>query len=182
MTNRYAQMNCYVLAGGRSNIRDDFKVDGELTRLEKGFRRYAAVFEKVCLVLKKQQAREGYLNYPHVCDSHPEHAAVAGLVAALRDADSEAVFIGSADIADFPLELVVRLMRSYRGEPFLGYQDARSSQGRYQPWFGIYRREFAARLEGVLDGREPDIAHLLAREGRFLPVPNHAAAGSLCMN
>ncbi|MCP4686072.1 MAG: hypothetical protein GY867_11605, partial [bacterium] len=75
MDNRFAEMDCFVLAGGRSNPGEDFQPAGDLTRIEKGYRRYAAVFEKVKLVLKKDQATERYLNYPHICDNASDRSA-----------------------------------------------------------------------------------------------------------
>jgi hypothetical protein len=58
MANRFTQMDCFILAGGPHNPTKDFEPEGDLTRLENGYRRYAAIFEKVRLVLKPEQATE----------------------------------------------------------------------------------------------------------------------------
>jgi len=172
MKNRFAEMDCFVLAGGKSNESEDFQRVGELTRLEKGYRRYAAVFEKVKLVLKKDQATERYLNYPHICDEVSDRDAVIGIKAALEQSDSEAVFIGSSDIVDFPLELAAELVKSYNGELFLGYRDDSGEADSYQPLFGI----FSKRLAGHLDSNGftlKELSQLLSREGRLVPLPEH---------
>ncbi len=168
--NRFQTMDCFVLAGGKENRERDFQSDGELTRLERGYRRYAAVFERVTLVLKKEQASGHYLNYPHVCDETSDHGALHGIEAALRGADSDAIFIGSSEITDFPLELLVELVKNYQGEAFLGYQDSR--QGTAQPLFGIYNKKLAARLNESGTSDMSELTHLLAREGRLLPLPD----------
>lgn len=177
MQNRFREMDCFVLAGGKSNQERDFQPDGELTRLERGYRRYAAVFEKVTLVLKKDQARERYLNYPHVCDETTEHGAVHGIEEALRRSGSDAVFIGSSEITDFPLALVVDLVRNYQGESFLGYQS--DQQGAAQPLFGIYSKKLVEMLNEAKGADMTELMHLLARHGKLLPLPDPTMAEQL---
>ena len=120
---------------------------GEVTRLEKSFRSYAAVFDRVKLVIKKDQAREKYLNYPHICDELAQNDSGAGVTAALKDADSEAVFIGASDINDFPLALLVKLIKNYNGESFMGYVD---KTDKHQPLFGIYNKNIVEKLNNKL--------------------------------
>ncbi len=166
--NRFAEMDCFVLAGGRSNEAQDFLTEGGLPRLEKSYRRYATIFEKVRLVLKPGQARERYLNYPHICDEDSRRGVEVGIMAALRQSRSEALFIGSSDIVDFPLELAVDLVRKYDGELFLGYCDD-SSDSR-QPLFGIFSKKLLGRLREA--GRAGlELSGLLDREGKLLPLP-----------
>jgi molybdopterin-guanine dinucleotide biosynthesis protein A len=169
MENRFAEMDCFVLAGGKSNATEDFEPIGDLTRLEKGYRQYAAVFEKVRLVLKKEQATERYLNYPHVCDTRSEVSPMVGLQTALEQADSEAVFIGSSEIVDFPLELAVELVKSYDGEMFLGYYDA-SKPGNRQPLFGIFSKKLISHLSGV-GSRSVELSEILEQQGKLIPLP-----------
>ncbi len=173
--NRFTQMDCFVLAGGKSNAAEDFQREGDYTRIEKGYRRYAAVFEKVTLVLKEEQATERYLNYPHICDDEPTHGAVAGIRAALSKSDSEAVFIGSTDITEFPLELAVDLVRRYDGEMFLGYNDHQKGPDTVQPLFGIYSKKLAARLLKAGQSTE-ELAELIRDEGRLMPLPGDTPA------
>ncbi|UCC43772.1 MAG: NTP transferase domain-containing protein [Candidatus Zixiibacteriota bacterium] len=171
MTEKFARMNCYVLAGGENHSKEHFRVDGELTRLEKSYRRYAAVFEKVSLVLKRSQAKERYLNYPHLCDPSDKMSVAGAVAAALERADSEAVFIGSADFVDFPLELAARLVREYDGESFLGYADADSPQNLHQPLFGIYHKKLAGHLLDKVATTGDGLASLLSRVGKLVPLP-----------
>jgi len=178
MENRFAEMDCFVLAGGRSNPSEDFEPVGELTRLEKGYRRYAAIFEKVRLVLKKDQATERYLNYPHICDDASDRGAVIGIKAALEQSDSEAVFIGSSDIVDFPLELAAALVKSYDGELFLGYRDDSGQSGRHQPLFGVFSKRLASHMETVGLSLQ-EFSKMLGREGRLIPLPSEVPAGQL---
>ncbi len=170
-------MDCFVLAGGKRNPSEDFEPAGDLTRLEKGFRRYAAVFENVRLVLKKEQATERYLNYPHVCDARSESGPVVGVETALDQARSEAVFIGSSEVTDFPLELVVDLVKKYDGELFLGYYDATRPEDQ-QPVFGVFSKNLLNRLSGI--GLKPEeLSELLGREGTLMPMPPEVSAGRL---
>lgn len=175
MTTTFREMPCFLLAGGKSNSFEDFQADGDLTRLERTYRRYAALFERVWLVLKRDQAKERYLNYPHVCDDSAEHRPIAGLTAALKQANADAAFVGSTDAADFPLELIVDLVRNYQGEMFLGY---RSKDGR-QPLFGICSSKLAVRLEALTDQTRESLQALLASEGRLLPLPEGVDAARL---
>ena len=168
MPERFKQMNCYILAGGEKKSERDFASSGDLTHLEKGYRRYAAIFEKVKLVIKKTQAKEHYLNYPHICDHTEQGGAAVGLETALKDSGSDAVFIGSSDLVDFPLELPVNLIKNYDGETFLGY---RLSKGKElsQPLFAIYSksrlREHIERNRGKINFAD------LVSGGRLLPLP-----------
>lgn len=174
MTNRFAEMDCFVLAGGPHNPSKDFEPVGELTRLERGYRKYASVFEKVKLVLKKEQATERYLNYPHVCDAVDESSAVIGVATALDQAESEAVFIGSSEITDFPLDLIVDLVDRYDGELFLGYGDD-SQTSRRLPLFGVFSTRLLAHLDqNDLQGSK--FMELLDREGRLMPLPSEVSA------
>ena len=175
-------MTCFILAGGKDNGRKDFtSVDG-LPRLEKGYRRYAAVFEKVKLVLKAEQAREKYLNYPYVCDDEPDHNVLAGVRTALNSAGTEAVFIGSSEIIDFPLELLVNLVRNYRGESYLGYCRDDGDAGSSQPLFGIYNKRLAPKLTEALREGAANLASVLRKEGRMIPLPSDVSADLLGIN
>ena len=179
MANRFAEMDCFVLAGGPRNPGRDFEPVGELTRLEKGYRKYASVFEKVKLVLKEKQATERYLNYPHVCDSQEGSGAAVGVATALDQAESEAVFIGSSEITDFPLGLIVDLVDQYDDELFLGY-DTDSANHQRLPLFGV----FSTRLLTYLDRNDlqtSKLLELLDREGRLMPLPPEVSATQLGM-
>ena len=159
----YNEMTCYILAGGEKNPQVDFKPAGELTRLEKTYRNYAKVFDRVKLVIKADQAKERYLNYPHVCDQAEEKGSWVGISTALADAKTEAVFIGSSAITDFPPQLMVELVKNYNGEAFVGYADENNNT---QPLFGIYNKKLCDRLnldefENLEDLLDPDDMKLL---------------------
>ncbi len=182
MAKPFKQMNCYILAGGEKNRERDFSSQGELTRLETGYRRYAAIFDKVKLVIKEDQAREHYLNYPHVCDASDRRDPVVGLQAALDDTGADAVFIGSTEVTDFPLELPVNLIKNYNGEPFLGYRIPEMDENS-QPLFAIYSRKFLSKkfLKQILtdsDGKL-DIEQLLDSGGKLLPLPDGVDSGCI---
>ena len=179
MNNPFREINCFLLAGGKRNRTEDFQPQGELTRLESGYRRYAQLFEKVTLVLKEDQAREQYLNYPHVCDSQPGWNAVYGIEAALRNSDSETVFIGSSDITEFPLELVVMLVKNYQGEPFLGFSAPEGAARQCQPLFGIYNRKLVRKLEEGVADDAAQLYRVLEAEGRLIPLPESASPEKL---
>jgi len=177
MTNPYREITCFVLAGGEATSIRDFESEGELTRLESIYRRYAKVFEKVMLVLKSEQARERYLNYPYVCDRQPGRNIVFGVEAALENADSDTTFIGSSAIADFPPELIVGLIRDYRGESFLGYCTDDGSA--CQPLFGLYNRHLVDKLKSASPTNRESLMSLVRSEGRFIPLPAEVSAAQI---
>ena len=179
MQNPFREMNCFVLAGGRGRRDRHFEQTGELTRLEKSYRRYAAIFERVTLVLKEDQAKEKYLNYPHVCDESDECSAAHGVETALKNANSEAVFIGSADIDDFPLHLAVELVRNYAGEDCLAYYVEDQRTHRKQPLFGIYSRKLAPKIAELIRQGKHSLADIMASEGRLLPLPKEIPATAI---
>jgi molybdopterin-guanine dinucleotide biosynthesis protein A len=168
MPNRFAQMDCFILAGDPQNPTRDFEPEGDLTRLEYGYRRYASIFEKVRLVLKPKQATGRYLNYPHVCDDDPTPTPAVGLVTALRNSSSEAAFIGSTQMRDFPLDLVVNLVNGYNNELFLGYQTA----GPNQPVFGICHRKLADQIAAMAGLSRQKLEEMLVTCGKLLPLPD----------
>ncbi|MCB2230041.1 hypothetical protein KQH82_04940 [bacterium] len=182
MENPFREMTCYVLAGGERGRDEHFVKEGPLTRLEKSYRRYAAVFERVALVLKEDQAREKYLNFPHVCDEETDSCPAYGVKAALDSAETDAVFIGSLEIGEFPLHLAVELVREYNGEAFLGYYDPKADPDRSQPLFGIYSTELAPKIKAMLASGKRDLRELMSGAGRLLPLPEGVPAASIGLN
>ncbi|MBD3403252.1 hypothetical protein GF420_10190 [candidate division GN15 bacterium] len=179
MENPFREMTCYVLAGGKRGREEHFRKEGPQTRLEKSYRRYATIFERVALVLKEDQAREKYLNFPHVCDDDAAMAPAHGIKAALSEAGSGPVFIGSLDIGEFPLQLIVDLVKSYNGEPFLGYYDPSGDKKNHQPLFGIYSPEMAGKIDEMLAEGECDLRDLMVKQGRLMPLPDDVPAESI---
>jgi len=169
-------MSCYILAGGEENQFEDFQIEGDSTRLEKSFQNYAKVFDRVKLVIKEDQAKEKYLNYPFVCDQLAGNKAVIGVAAALEDAKTDAVFIGTSDMSNFPLKLLVNLVKSYNGESFLGYVDKENNQ---KPLFGIYNKRLSDKLD--ISG-ELSLDDLIVDDARFLEIPEDIDADYLDLN
>jgi molybdopterin-guanine dinucleotide biosynthesis protein A len=170
MKNAFRGISCFVLATNKAAGKRHFEPAGDITRLEKSYRHYAKLFERVTLVLSPEQVNERYLNYPHVTDDRSREDPAHAVETALKHAPTDTVFIGSSDIDDFPLHLVVDLVRHYDGEPFLGYQLPDDDE-RAQPLFGIYSREFAARLAGESLRKADELRDFAAREGRLIPLP-----------
>jgi molybdopterin-guanine dinucleotide biosynthesis protein A len=177
VTNPYREITCFVLAGGRNNQSNDFTRIGDLTRLESGYRRYAKIFEKVTLVLKSEQARERYLNYPYVCDRESGWNARFGVETALENSDTELAFIGSSEIADFPPDLIVELVKNYHGESFLGYSIG--DGGSCQPLFGLYNRRLADKLKTTVTADPDSLYRLVQEEGRLIPLPPNVSASKI---
>jgi molybdopterin-guanine dinucleotide biosynthesis protein A len=179
MTDKFARMNCYLIASdGKADT--DGSRDGEsFKRLEKSYQRYASIFENVSLVLNPELAREGYLDFPHVCKKSKDICPVESVALAIKNANSEAVFIGSADISDFPLELAVKLVREYNGESFLGYRGPSDENRPTQPLFGIYSKKMAAELTD-LDSEDSDrFMQLLGEVGKLMPISDSSAAAQI---
>lgn len=170
MKNAFRGISCFVLATDKTDRKRHFEPAGDITRLEKSYRHYAKLFERVTLVLSREQVNERYLNYPHVTDDRSRQDPAHAVETALKHARTDTVFIGSSDIDEFPLHLVVELVRQYEGEPFLGYQ-LPDDDGRSQPLFGIYSREFADRIAGASLKEADELRDFAAREGRLLPLP-----------
>ena len=163
-------MNCYILAGGEEDKKVGSSSLLRRAKLEKSFRNYAAVFDKVKLVIKEKQAKEDYLNFPHICDENETSHSSARISRALQDADSDAVFIGSADIYDFPISLLSKLIKEYNGELFLGYVSPQSD-GNSQPLFGIYHKKMADKISNQSDGFY-SINTLTNTDAKFLILPD----------
>lgn len=134
MHERFTEMPCFLLAGSATGRSDDFEFDGELTRLERRYRRYATIFEKVILIINPEDAREWYLNYPYVCKQDSDSDFKTGVAAALKAAGASSVFIDCADLESVPLEALVHTVRTYDGEPHLGitYSDLQYNGGVYR--------------------------------------------------
>ncbi|MFQ5454533.1 MAG: hypothetical protein ACE5D6_10160 [Candidatus Zixiibacteriota bacterium] len=174
----FKEMNCYVLAGEGNNQKQDFNYIGDITRLEKSFRNYAAVFENVKLVIKNEQAKEHYLNYPHICDEAVSYSHVIGVATALKDAESDAVFIGSSNIANFPLELLVNLIKNYNGESFLGYFDKKNESSNCQFLFGIYHKKLSQKI-GYNINEAVSIDDLVKDNFKLIPLPKGVDASCI---
>ena len=171
-------MECYILAGGENQQKRYLKKVGEITQLEKSYRKFAAVFDRVKLVIKKEQAKEQFLNYPYVCDKQDTRQPVVGVATALQNANSDAVFIGSADFSEFPLKLLVDLVNNYNGESFLGYCMDEPACGNYQSWFGIYNKKVLSKLS-VTELSPDSLKKLLNDDTKLLPLPDNFDASCL---
>lgn len=141
----FKEMNCYILTGDESEPMSRTSSFDRRMKLEHSFRNYAAVFDKVKLVINKEQEKDEYLNFPHVCNETGKKHSTVDIARALEDADSDAVFIGTTDIYDFPLSLLAKLLKEYNGESFLGYVSDRDG-GSPQPLFGIYNKRVSRNL------------------------------------
>lgn len=172
---RFAMIPCYLLAGGANNQSFDFERRGDITRLEQSYRRYASLFENVRLVLKSEQARGWYLNYPYITDQRTTQGAMVGIESALAASPHEFIFLGSTRFDSFPLNLAAHLVKSYNGESFLGYGDPLSNPNWQQPLFGLYHKRLAERISKSLERGEKDIRSIIGNEGTMLPLPKEAA-------
>ncbi len=156
----YNEMDCYILLP--TEPQNSFNTDKINRRqlLESSFRNYAAVFDKVKIVIPDSQAKDHYLNFPHICNpqqtsSHPDLSAI------FYNATSDAIFIGHADMVDFPISLLTNLVKSYNGELFLGYDSNKSQKKNIQ--FGIYNKSLIAKTS------QPALSNSKART--LIPIP-----------
>lgn len=179
MTDKFARMNCYLVAPQDKTDSDNSRSGEKFKRLEKSYRRYAAIFENVSIVLRSDLAREGYLDFPHICNDSEDNCPAQSVVEALKNANSEAVFIGSAEISDFPLELAVKLVREYTGESFLGYSASEDKDKPAQPLFGIYSKKIASELSGLDSDDSSDFLKLLSEVGKLVPITDRETANQL---
>lgn len=170
MSNRLERMDCYILAGCKAGSERDFERIGDETRLDLSFRNYAEVFDRVKLVLEPREATGRYLNYPHVCDPDSPKGEPGRVKAALKDARSEAIFIGSSEVVDFPAQLLVDLVRQYDGELFLGYRDVSGETVGSAVPFGIFNRRLAEQADYSLSDLN-SVRNPAGEQIRFIPLP-----------
>jgi hypothetical protein len=82
---------------------------------------------------------------------------------------------------DFPLDLLVNLIKKYDGESFLGYYDqSRGDQSR-QPLFGIYKRDLSEQIN--LEQKQPtSVEDLLSGDVKLIPLPEGIDASCIGLN
>ncbi len=162
----YKEMSCFLIVPKQPE--SIFKTDKIVQRakLEQSFRNYAAVFENVKLVLTHSQAKEHYLNFPHICctDNSDPTSYLSRLI---NYTVSEAVFIGHTDIGDFPISILANLLKAYNGELFMGYKS--NNQQFNQKQFGIYHKNL---ISTITDSKEEiELDSLDKNRCRLLPFP-----------
>lgn len=172
---RLAATPCFILAGGEENPAADFADQNGEARIEQSYRRFAALFSSVRIVIRPEQATGRYLNYPMVIDRRSERGALVGIETALTESTGEAVFIGSSHFDRFPLRLASNLVANYNGEPFFGYGDPSSNPNWQQPLFGIYHQRLAEQITRALSTGERDVRAIIDAGARMLPLPKEAA-------
>ncbi len=162
----YKEMDCYIVIPSQpaSKFTTDKIVERAL--LEQAFRNYAAVFDKVKIVITKSQAKEHYLNFPHICHSD-KSATQVDLNKLLTDADSDAIFVGHTEMGDFPISLLANLLKSYNGELFMGYKSNLTQSSKLQ--FGIYSKAIVSKSSISLS--KLSIDSLDKKSYRLLPLP-----------
>lgn len=175
LADRLERIPCYLLSGGEENPRADFQLTDGLTRIEQSYRRYASLFSNVRIVVRPEQAKGWYLNYPHIIDRRAERGALVGIESALLASPHEAVFIGSSRFDRFSLRLATTLVQQYSGEPFLGYGDPTSNPNWQQPLFGIYHTSLAEKIAEAVSKGHTDLRALIDPFARMLPLPKEAA-------
>lgn len=162
-------MSCYILAGAVTGGGRD-EADCDMEKVEKGYRQYARIFEDVKLVLTKEQAKEKFLNYSHVYEKQETPQLANSLKAALNDSKADCIFVGSADIINFSLELPVKLIKEYDGESFMGYEfDDKEGKNKFQ--FGIYNKKLLATLLDISPDSSESIDSVLLADSRLLKFP-----------
>ncbi len=169
VSNAIEKMSCYILAGSNTVACGD-EVDYDMEKIERGYRKYARIFEDVKLVLTQKQAKEKFLNYPHVCEQEETPLLANSLKAALKDSKTDYIFVGSADITNFSLELPVNLIKEYGGESFMGY-DFEDQDGSNKFQFGIYNKKLLSKLLDIKPDDDQSIDSLLLSDGRLLKFP-----------
>ena len=162
----YKEMECYIVVPTQPAGKFTTDKIAERALLEQSFRNYAAVFDKVKIVITKSQAKEHYLNFPHICQSD-EYVTKVDLSKLLTDANSDAIFIGHTEMGDFRISLLANLLKSYNGELFMGYKSDRPHLNKLQ--FGIYNKALVSKCSNLQ--REIAIDSLDKESYKLLPLP-----------
>lgn len=159
----YKEMNCYVIARPDNKTKKSVSAFDQRAKIEHSFRQYAAVFSKVKLVVEPEQEKDIFLSFPRLIDESQTAKSRLSLKKAFADADSDAVFIGTTDINDFPISLLSNLVKKYNGEKFLGYKiDDDEKSG--QHLFGIYKNSDENHAVDALDFDDADVKLLTLPE------------------
>ena len=140
----YKEMDCYLLTDTTPTQKYNFDKIVQRAQLEQSFRNYAAVFDKVKLVISDSQAKEHFLNFPHISIAKKSFEE-ADLLNLLRNSKSEAVFIGYTNLVDFPISILSKMLQTYNNEMFMGY-DSKPSKS-HSLSFGIYNKSMIPALE-----------------------------------
>ncbi len=160
----YKEMNCYVIASAETVRLNKMDKIEQKALLEHSFRNYAAVFDKVKIVISKSQAKEHYLNFPYIIQD--ENSTEPNSLQSLADdATSEAIFVGHSAFYDFPISLLANLITSYNGELFMGYKS--ENQKPNQPLFGIYHTSLFSQKEKL-----NSFETMIKNSHRLLPLPD----------
>lgn len=167
----YKEMDCFLLTQTTQKQKHTLDKIAQRAMLEQSFRNYAAVFDKVKLVISESQAKEHFLNFPFV--SHSKNSSDEfDLLPLLKNANSEAVFIGHTNLVDFPISILVELIKSYNNEMFLGYKSPSTSSQKLN--FGIYNKSIIPTLEKTASPQIRKVAD--TRRFKFLSVPEAVQA------
>ncbi len=159
----YKEMNCYIVATAEIDSLSKTDKIEQKALLEHSFRNYAAVFDKVKIVISKSQAKEHYLNFPYIIQD--ENSTEPNRLQTLAtDATSEAIFVGHSAFYDFPISLLANLIKSYNGELFMGYKS--ENQKLNQPPFGIYHTSLFTHKEKL-----NSFETMIKKSYRLLPLP-----------
>ena len=167
----YKEMDCYILMPQQSEPKYTTDKIAQRAQLETSFRNYAAVFDKVKIVIDNSQEKEHFLNFPYVCHSQKSDTEL-NLSTLISDATSDAIFIGHGDLVDFPISILADLLKAYNGEMFMGYKSAK--QNPHQVQFGIYHKSLVSKIS---KGKTDTSLEAVESEAyKLLPLPKSAEA------
>ena len=159
----FKEMDCYLFLNDNSPGR--FKMDKitQRAKLESSFRNYAAVFEKVKIVINESQIKEHYLNFPYIVHTDNRNVSL-NLSTLLEDATSDAIFVGHTNLVDFPISILANLIKSYNGEMFMGYNSPKHNTDLLP--FGIYHKSIISQQSEPIK-----IDSLKSDSYTLLPIP-----------
>jgi molybdopterin-guanine dinucleotide biosynthesis protein A len=159
----------YVLAGGQSRRMGSDKlllpVDGH-TLLSRTVSVCREVFDTV-KIAAREPGRFSRAGCQVVIDRPRVKGPMAGVLAALADCTSKCCFVTAADLVDLSSDCIRNLVSAYKGEQYLGLQEA----GGIQPLCGIYDFSAVKTLEDLAtqgNSRMTDAVKQL--EHRLLPL------------
>jgi molybdopterin-guanine dinucleotide biosynthesis protein A len=121
------------------------------------------------LVSADDGAKYAFLELPVIADRVPEQGPMMAVASTLERARHDTVLYSPCDVPHLPAALVARLFRAARdgGDIIV----PRSSDGRYEPLFAIYRRSALPELLRALDAGERRIVRVYDRcDTRVVPV------------
>ena len=145
-----------ILAGGKNSryggLNKAFIKVGEVSIIDRNIEVLKPIFPRISIITNHPEQFVDYQNYAMASDYYNEIGPLAGIHSALKNAESEAVFISSCDMPFLDKVLINMLLDEAIGEGV----DAIIPRvdGKIEPLFALYYRHILDQLENHIEESE----------------------------